>query len=101
VWKRVRLGSASARAVQRFDCAFIRPTLYWPPVLALFHWRKNETLETGRIRPGAHARATGFRAAESFSRDAAFQPDHSRPDLDDRLHEPQPRLHDLRHAVRN
>ena len=39
----------------------------------------------------------GHRAAHR----AAQQPGDPRPDLDHRLHEPQPRLHDLRHPVRH
>ena len=37
----------------------------------------------------------------TLKRRAALQPGGPRPDLDHRLHEPQPRLHDLRHPVRH
>ena len=39
--------------------------------------------------------------ADHAARRAALEPEDPRPDLDHRVHDPQPRLHDLRHAVRH
>src|ERR1039458_3419403 len=56
----------------------------------------------GDSRLAGRRRADRFRITEKhLAHGAALEPRDPRPDLDQRLHEPQPRLHDLRHTVRH
>ena len=81
----------------------------WPPwasaivpASTLRELRHDAARSPARAHPPRRRRPrSGPERSEGAAHRAALEPQHPRPDLDDAVHGPQPRVHDLRHAVRH